>query len=119
MYTYVVENPDTKTITDFASFYRVPVRILQQEGHAHTHIYAAYSFYNVSTANETAQVMKYALSQAAENGFDVFNALDIMDNEEYLYELKFMPGDGYLHYYLYNWSVSNRLSPQDVALIIV
>jgi glycylpeptide N-tetradecanoyltransferase len=55
--------------------------------------------------------MKYCLYQAKTQNFDVFNALDIMDNESFLRELKFMPGDGYLHYYLYNWSLSTRLTP--------
>jgi glycylpeptide N-tetradecanoyltransferase len=55
--------------------------------------------------------MKYALIAAKNLGFDVFNALDIMDNTEFLDELKFAPGDGYLHYYLYNWYLSNRLTP--------
>ena len=51
--------------------------------------------------------------------YDVFNALDIMDNEMFLRELKFMPGDGYLHYYLYNWKLSKRLTPGDVGIILV
>jgi hypothetical protein len=33
--------------------------------------------------------MKYALVQAKANNFDVFTALDILDNEAYLNELKF------------------------------
>jgi len=36
-------------------------------------------------------------------GFDVFNALDLMDNKEFLEKLKFGVGDGNLQYYLYNW----------------
>lgn len=36
-------------------------------------------------------------------GFDVFNALDLMDNKEFLEKLKFGVGDGFLQYYLYNW----------------
>ncbi len=63
--------------------------------------------------------MKYALVQAKNQNFDVFNALDIMDNALFLSELKFMPGDGYLHYYLYNWGVNERLSQDDVAIILV
>jgi glycylpeptide N-tetradecanoyltransferase len=63
--------------------------------------------------------MKAALIQAKNSGFDVFNALDIMENEEFLVELKFMPGDGYLHYYLYNWGLSQRLTPQEIGFILV
>lgn len=36
-------------------------------------------------------------------GFDVFNALDLMDNKDFLEKLKFGVGDGFLQYYLYNW----------------
>ena len=35
--------------------------------------------------------------------FDVFNALNIMENSQFLEELKFEMGDGELYYYLYNW----------------
>ena len=63
--------------------------------------------------------MKYALAQAAAHNLDVFNALDIMNNEDYLLDLKFMPGDGYLHYYLFNWNLAQRFTPQEVALVIV
>ena len=33
----------------------------------------------------------------------MFNALDLMDNKQFLEELKFGTGDGHLRYYLYNW----------------
>jgi len=36
-------------------------------------------------------------------GFDVFNALDLMENKQFLEPLKFGIGDGNLQYYLYNW----------------
>ena len=34
---------------------------------------------------------------------DVFFALDLMENSEFLKDLKFGIGNGYLHYYLYNF----------------
>ena len=34
---------------------------------------------------------------------DVFNTLDLMENSEFLKDLKFGIGDGNLHYYLYNF----------------
>ena len=49
--------------------------------------------------------MKDVLVLAKKQGYDVFNALDIMDNEEFLKELKFGIGDGHLHYYFYNWRI--------------
>jgi len=53
--------------------------------------------------------MYQALIVAKKNDFDVFNALDIMDNSSFLKELNFSPGDGNLHYYLYNWRLSKQL----------
>ncbi|KAL7976945.1 hypothetical protein Chor_008894 [Crotalus horridus] len=38
-----------------------------------------------------------------EKGFDVFNALDLMENKTFLEKLKFGIGDGNLQYYFYNW----------------
>lgn len=36
-------------------------------------------------------------------GFDVFNALTLLDNSLFLKELKFGGGDGNLNYYLFNY----------------
>lgn len=47
--------------------------------------------------------MSDALILAKKNKFDVFNALSLMDNALFLAEQKFGPGDGQLHYYLYNY----------------
>jgi len=44
-----------------------------------------------------------ALVIASQANFDVFNALTIMDNAQFLKDLKFGPGDGFLNFYLYNW----------------
>jgi glycylpeptide N-tetradecanoyltransferase len=42
-YSYVVENPETKKITDFVSFYRLSFKILStSQSHEHTHINSAY-----------------------------------------------------------------------------
>lgn len=38
-----------------------------------------------------------------QDGYDVFNALDLMENDGILANLKFGIGDGNLQYYLYNW----------------
>lgn len=43
------------------------------------------------------------LPAVPQKGFDVFNALDLMENKTFLEKLKFGIGDGNLQYYLYNW----------------
>lgn len=35
--------------------------------------------------------------------FDVFNALTLLDNPLFLEQQKFGPGDGQLHFYIYNY----------------
>lgn len=48
----------------------------------------------------------------------MFNALDIMQNTEFLKDLKFGIGDGHLHYYLYNWRIP-ELTPSNVGIVLV
>lgn len=47
-------------------------------------------------------------------GYDVFNALDLLDNASFFEDLKFGIGDGNLHYYLYNWRCPT-LKPEEVS----
>ncbi len=47
--------------------------------------------------------MHNTLILAKRDAFHVFNALTTMDNPLFLKESKFEPGDGRLHYYLFNW----------------
>lgn len=98
---FVVEDPATKKITDFCSFYILPSTVL---GHTvHTEVRAAYCYYNVATSIPLVQLMNDALIFAKSCGVDVMNCLDLMENKQFIETLKFGPGDGTLHYYLYNW----------------
>lgn len=66
------------------------------------------------------QLMQDALTVAHSKGYDVFNALDLLENSAFLKELKFGIGDGSLQYYLYNWRMANApLQPADVGLILL
>ncbi|RLN44557.1 hypothetical protein BBJ28_00012499 [Nothophytophthora sp. Chile5] len=98
---YVVENPATSEVTDVCSFYHLPSTIIGDD--KHKMLNAAYSFYNVATSVSLVQLMQDALVMAKKEHFDVFNALDLMDNADILQQLKFGPGSGELQYYLYNW----------------
>ncbi|TFY67081.1 hypothetical protein EVG20_g4072 [Dentipellis fragilis] len=113
-WTYVVESPETKKITDFFSFYTLPSTIMS---HAkHNLLEAAYLFYYATSVAEEDPDDKHGLLTkrlqtlvgdavivANEAKFDVFNALTLMDNATFLQELKFGSGDGLLNFYLYNW----------------
>ncbi|CAA3020711.1 glycylpeptide N-tetradecanoyltransferase 1-like [Olea europaea subsp. europaea] len=115
--SYLVESPETHEITDFCSFYTLPSSILGNQNHST--LKAAYSFYNVSTKTPLIQLMNDALIVAKKNDFDVFNALDVMNNETFLKELKFVPGDGKLHYYLDNYHLKQALRPSELGLVLL
>ncbi|KAI3983038.1 hypothetical protein MKX01_035319 [Papaver californicum] len=115
--SYLVESPETHEITDFCSFYTLPSSILGNQNHSI--LKAAYSYYNVSTKTPLLQLMNDALIVAKQRDYDVFNALDIMHNESFLKELKFGPGDGQLHYYLYNYRVKHALKPSELGLVLL
>jgi glycylpeptide N-tetradecanoyltransferase len=83
----------------------------------HKTLRAAYSFYNVAKSTPLDQLLNDALILAKKLDYDVFNALDLMDNESVLKDLKFGPGDGNLHYYLYNWRCPS-MPPKRLALIL-
>jgi glycylpeptide N-tetradecanoyltransferase len=69
---------------------------------------------------DLAQLLQDALIAAAAKGYDVFNALDLLENGPLLRELKFGIGDGSLQYYLYNWRLGGApLPPRDVGLILL
>ena len=63
--------------------------------------------------------MEDALICARDEGFDVYNALDIMENGSFMKELKFGIGDGHLQYYLYNWKIKQSLNPSQVGLVLL
>ena len=108
--SFVVQNPESGKITDFISYYHLPSSVLKHE--VHKVLKVAYSYYNVGTQHSMEELMKNALILAKQKEFDVFNALDIMENEQFLKNLKFGIGDGNLHYYLYNWRVPEMKASQ-------
>lgn len=81
----------------------------------HSIIRAAYLFYYATESGLTTPFDKSALKTrlnaligdalilAKKHKFDVFNALSLMDNALFLEQQKFGPGDGQLHYYLFNY----------------
>ncbi|CAF4792105.1 unnamed protein product [Pieris macdunnoughi] len=112
--SFVVEAQDG-SITDFVSYYTLPSTVVYHP--VHKTLKAAYSFYNVSTVTPWIDLMLDGLITAKNLGFDVFNALDLMDNKEFLEPLKFGIGDGNLQYYLYNWRCPS-LGPNKIGLVL-
>eukprot|EP00479_Gromia_sphaerica_P006636 TRINITY_DN194_c0_g1_i1.p1 TRINITY_DN194_c0_g1~~TRINITY_DN194_c0_g1_i1.p1 ORF type:complete len:407 (+),score=82.44 TRINITY_DN194_c0_g1_i1:77-1297(+) len=113
---YVVEDPETHELTDMVSFYTLPSSIIGNKNHKT--LKAAYSFYNVSTKTPWKQLMTDALIFDKKEQFDVFNALNVMENDKFLKGLKFGIGDGHLQYYLYNWKCP-EVKPEEVGLVLL
>ncbi|KAI8994741.1 acyl-CoA N-acyltransferase [Pilobolus umbonatus] len=114
VWSYVVEDVETKKITDFFSFYSLPSSVIGNP--KHSTLNAAYMFYygiEIPSQHQTEELAYIktrlneligdALILAKKADFDVVNTLDLMDNNLYVEEQKFGTGDGYLNYYLYNW----------------
>ncbi|XP_029933953.1 glycylpeptide N-tetradecanoyltransferase 1-like isoform X2 [Myripristis murdjan] len=112
--TYVVEGADG-TLTGMVSFYSVSYRVLNHL--VHTGLRAAHLLYIVSTATDVTVLMEDTLVLAKAKGFDVFTALDVMENKSFLEKLRFTISDDSLHYYLYNWMCPN-ISPEKVGLVL-
>jgi len=108
IYAYVREN-SAGVVTDVASFYSLPSSILNNE--KYNLLKAAYSYWTVATTVPLHELMYDALIFARMHDFDVFNALNVMENDNFLKELKFGIGDGFLQYYLYNWKCPKIEAP--------
>lgn len=116
IHAFVVEDPETHKITDLISFYSLPSTIIGNV--KHNTLRAAYSFYNVSTKTPWVELMTDALILARQLDFDVFNALNVMENTDFLKTLKFGIGDGHLQYYVYNWQCP-EMKPKEVGLVLM
>lgn len=103
-------------VTDFCSYYHLHSSVLGNAKHSTLH--AAYSFYNVATTVGLTELMRDCLILAKNEGHDVFNALNLMDNSEFLDDLKFGMGDGNLQYYVYNW-LCPTMAHGDVGLVLL
>ncbi|EGW03262.1 Glycylpeptide N-tetradecanoyltransferase 1 [Cricetulus griseus] len=112
--TFVVENANGEAI-DFLSFYTLPSTITNHP--THTSLKAAYSFYNIHTQTPFLDLKSDALVLAKMKGFDIFNALGLMENKTFLEKLKFGIGDSNLQYYLYNWKCPD-MGAEKVGLVL-
>lgn len=98
-YTLVYE--DGGKITEFGSFYILDT--LCKESNARIKTAYLYYYYSRSVSND---MIKDLVLYAKNSGCDMFNALNIMDNERFFEELHFETGNGTLHYYFYNWKTA-------------
>ena len=120
IHAYIVEDENNK-ITDFISYYVLPFSVLENPKHKELGI--AYLYYYASEAGigkspndaESQELLKKrlkslvndAMVEAKNQKIDVFNALSSQDNTLFLDDLKFGAGDGFLHYYLFNYKAAH------------
>jgi len=114
--SYVVEDPETKKITEFGSFYTLPSTIIGDT--KYKLLKAAYLFYYFYTKHSVVDLVRDLLIVAKQKDFDVFNCLDILHNQQLFTELKFGIGDGNLHYYLYNYECPT-LRPEEMGVVML
>jgi glycylpeptide N-tetradecanoyltransferase len=69
-----------------------------------------YAFYMVGNVYNDAFIL------ARNQGYDVFNTLDIGQRGYDLEKLKFIRGTGYVYYYLFNWLPSCAIGHEDIQL---
>eukprot|EP00392_Amoebophrya_sp_AT5.2_P007460 g7475.t1 len=115
VYAYVKED-NTGKLTDMCSFYRLPSSILGHD--KYKTLNAAYSYLNVATTVSWTDLIREVLIQAKKEDFDVFNALDVMENGEFFKDLKFGVGDGYLQYYIFNYRAP-KIEAKNVGLVLL
>ena len=114
--SFVAVKEGTGEVTDMCSFYHLHSTVIGND--KHPTLFAAYSFYNVATSVDLAELMRDCLILAKNEGHDVFNALNLMENERFLGDLKFGMGDGNLQYYVYNWFCP-AMEYKDVGIVLL
>jgi len=113
--SYVIEKRNV--IEGFFSFYIVPSTVIDCP--EYDNYTAAYIYYYYCKPSIFTDLAKAAMFMAhSEFGADVINCLNILDNTELLNTLKFVPGDGKLNYYLFNYAVET-FKPEKCGVVLL
>ena len=96
------------TTDDFISFYDIPYERRDGSGT----INQVYRFFIVGDVYNDAFLIARNL------GFHIFNSADVGVCTETLEKEKFIKGDGFVYYYLWNWHLSDVLKPKEISVII-
>jgi len=117
----ITTTSNPRKLAGLVSFYHLPSTVI---GHTkHKDLRAAYLYYYYTIGPEQGGptlelLIESALIAARNKGIDVFNCLDLLNNQEFLTNLKFGEGDGYLQYYLYNWNCP-AMEPKELGLVLL
>lgn len=96
------------TTDDFISFYDIPYERRDGSGT----INQVYRFFIVGDVYNDAFLIARNL------GFHVFNSAEVGVCTETLEKEKFIKGNGFVYYYLWNWHLSDVLKPKEISVII-
>jgi len=106
-------------VVDFASYYKLQSEVIDVNlKQKYKFINAGYLYIYTSQKTTSFSIVKNLLIAAKNEGIDVFNASNVMENENILQELKFKEGSGVLHHYLYNWKVPDMKPSQICAVTL-
>jgi glycylpeptide N-tetradecanoyltransferase len=103
IHSYVTDDSN-----DFISFYEIPY---ERADETYT-VKQAYRFFIVGDVYNDAFLIAKNL------GYHVFNSAEAGVPTKILEDHKFMKGNGFVHYYLYNWHLSESTEPKEIAVII-
>jgi glycylpeptide N-tetradecanoyltransferase len=101
IHSYVNDETD-----DFISFYEIPYDRVDGTDT----VKQVYAFYMVGDVYNDAFIL------ARNQGYDVFNTLDVGQKRVDLEKLKFIQGSGHVYYYLFNWLPSSVFGLEDIQL---
>jgi len=103
IHSYVSDTTD-----DFISFYDVPYERIDGSGTVNQ----VYRFFIVGDVYNDAFLIAKNL------GYHVFNSAEVGVSTETLEKYKFIKGNGFVYYYLWNWHLSEPIEPKEINLII-
>jgi len=107
--TYVIKNEENEA-EDFISFYKTTVSVLNNKKYK-TFTVANLAYY--STVNHSLyKLLDNILIVSKQMNFDLFTALDIMENKNIIEIFNFFKSRDTVNYYLYNYNSNQLLSSQ-------
>ncbi|KAG0484694.1 hypothetical protein HPP92_008586 [Vanilla planifolia] len=117
--TYVVENPETKAITDFCSFF-VQKKTLENN-HQYSELKYAVLFYYAASITPLEKLVGDLLIVASREGFDAVRTHRIAEYSGFLDRLLFStpPNASSVNYYIYNYRLQVAFDPINMGLFIL
>jgi glycylpeptide N-tetradecanoyltransferase len=112
--SYVLLDDKTDEVLDFVSYYTTTMKSFNKEQEKQTQIQVGHLYYYTSTVETAYRLVNDMLIVAKNNGVDLFNATNALENDTFLKELKFEEGPTTLNCNLFNWNVLD-IPPQQIA----